>query len=140
MQKLQLAVTSSGVPLRRIFTTIRYLISIWTEDRLNMDFISKSPLTSSAVSSAGNTKCIEDGKFYRNPERPLKKIWTNLECAKYYLCLEGEVFEFKCSVGLLFDVVRQICDFKANVDNCDVTSGMVKAPPGYNLLLHAVIL
>lgn len=62
-----------------------------------------------------------------------------MECAKYYLCLEGEVFEFKCSVGLLFDVVRQICDFKANVDNCDVTSGMVKAPPGSNLLLHAVI-
>lgn len=36
-------------------------------------------------------------------------------------CLpEGEVFEFKCSLGLLFDVKRQICDFKANVDNCDV--------------------
>lgn len=33
------------------------------------------------------------------------------------------MFEFKCSVGLLFDVLRQICDFKANVDNCDVTSG-----------------
>lgn len=53
----------------------------------------------------------------------MKKTWTNTECAKYFLCLEGEVFEFKCSVGLLFDVVRQICDFKANVDNCDVTSG-----------------
>lgn len=46
-----------------------------------------------------------------------------MECAKYFLCLDEEVFEFKCSVGLLFDVVRQICDFKANVDNCDVTSG-----------------
>lgn len=66
---------------------------------------------------------MEDSKFYRDPDRPLKKIWTNVECAKYFLCLEGEVFEFKCSVGLLFDVVRQICDFKANVDNCDVTSG-----------------
>lgn len=50
-------------------------------------------------------------------------MWTNVECAKYFLCLDEEVFEFKCSVGLLFDVVRQICDFKANVDNCDVTSG-----------------
>lgn len=68
-------------------------------------------------------KCFEGAKFYRNPERPTKKIWTNSECSKYYLCLDGEVFEFKCSVGLLFDVSRQICDFKQNVDNCDVTAG-----------------
>lgn len=68
--------------------------------------------------------CLEDSKFYRNPERPTHKIWTNTECSKYYLCLDGEVFEFKCSVGLLFDVMRQICDFKQNVDNCDVTAGL----------------
>lgn len=37
---------------------------------------------------------------------------------------DNEVFEFKCSQGLLFDVSRQICDFKINVDNCDVTSGI----------------
>lgn len=67
--------------------------------------------------------CIEDGRFYRNPERPVHKMWSNAECSKYYLCLEGEVFEFKCSVGLLFDVTRQICDFKSNVDNCDITAG-----------------
>uniref|UniRef100_A0A1B0D9J9 Uncharacterized protein n=1 Tax=Phlebotomus papatasi TaxID=29031 RepID=A0A1B0D9J9_PHLPP len=66
--------------------------------------------------------CIEDGRFYRNPERPVHKMWSNAECSKYYLCLEGEVFEFKCSVGLLFDVTRQICDFKSNVDNCDITA------------------
>lgn len=69
-------------------------------------------------------KCFEDSKFYRNPERPTHKMWTNSECSKYYLCLDGEVFEFKCSVGLLFDVMRQICDFKQNVDNCDVTAGL----------------
>ena len=69
-------------------------------------------------------KCYEDSKFYRNPERPTHKMWTNAECSKYYLCLDGEVFEFKCSVGLLFDVMRQICDFKQNVDNCDVTAGL----------------
>lgn len=69
-------------------------------------------------------KCLEDSKFYRNPERPTHKVWTNNECSKYYLCLDGEVFEFKCSVGLLFDVMRQICDFKQNVDNCDVTAGL----------------
>lgn len=59
----------------------------------------------------------------RNPDRPVPKMWTNTECAKYYLCLDGEVFEFKCSVGLLFDVTRQICDFKQNVENCDITAG-----------------
>lgn len=75
-------------------------------------------------SDATSIKCLEHGRFYRNPDRPLAKQWTNVECAKYYLCLDdGEVYEFKCSVGLLFDVVRQICDFKANVDNCDVTAG-----------------
>jgi hypothetical protein len=36
---------------------------------------------------------------------------------------DGEVFGFKCSAGLLFDVNRQICDFKLNVDNCDVVAG-----------------
>ncbi|XP_055638342.1 chitin deacetylase 1 [Toxorhynchites rutilus septentrionalis] len=66
--------------------------------------------------------CFEDGRFYRNPERPVHKMWSNTECAKYYLCLDGEVFEFKCSTGLLFDVSRQICDYKQNVENCDVTA------------------
>lgn len=70
-----------------------------------------------------SVKCLDGAKFYRNPDRPTNKIWTNSECSKYYLCLDGEVFEFKCSVGLLFDVSRQICDFKQNVDNCDVTAG-----------------
>lgn len=73
------------------------------------------------TAGSSNIKCIEDGKFYRNPDRPSKKIWANVECAKYFLCVEGEVYEFKCSIGLLFDVQRQICDFK--VDNCDITSG-----------------
>lgn len=86
-------------------------------------------------------QCLDDGRFYRwgwlslctagklieriilrNPERDLKKTWSNFECSKYYLCLDGEVFEFKCSAGLLFDVSRQICDFKANVENCDLTA------------------
>jgi hypothetical protein len=40
------------------------------------------------------------------------------------LQIENEVFEFKCSTGLLFDIVRQICDFKAKVDNCDVNTGL----------------
>lgn len=60
-------------------------------------------------------------------------MWSNAECTKYYLCLDKEVFEFKCSVGLLFDVVRQICDFKQNVDNCDITAGEL-SPPAITLL------
>ncbi|KAL3272983.1 hypothetical protein HHI36_014440 [Cryptolaemus montrouzieri] len=78
--------------------------------------------------------CIENGRFYRDPSRPTHKIWTEQECAKYFLCLEGEVFEFRCSTGLLFDVNRQICDFKANVDNCDVTREINIPKP---LLEHA---
>ncbi|KAK9882990.1 hypothetical protein WA026_001205 [Henosepilachna vigintioctopunctata] len=72
--------------------------------------------------------CIENGKFYRDPARPTHKVWTDTECAKYFLCLEKEVFHFHCSTGLLFDVNRQICDFKANVVNCDVTSVNIPRP------------
>lgn len=68
-------------------------------------------------------RCLENEKFYRDPDRALHKMWTNDECSRYFLCLDGEVFEFKCSDGLLFDINRQICDFKMNVDNCDITAG-----------------
>ena len=37
------------------------------------------------------------------------------ECAEYYLCIEEEVFEFKCSTGLKFDIKRQICDFAVRI-------------------------
>lgn len=53
-------------------------------------------------------------------------MWTFEECSKYYLCLEGDVFEFKCSQGLLFDVNRQLCDTQQNVHNCDVTTGIIQ--------------
>ncbi|KAF5292234.1 hypothetical protein FQA39_LY14049 [Lamprigera yunnana] len=65
-------------------------------------------------------RCLENERFYRDPDRPVHEVWTGHECSKYFLCLEGEVFEFRCSSGLLFDVDRQICNVK--VDNCDVTS------------------
>lgn len=51
-------------------------------------------------------------------------MWTTDECAKYYLCLDGDVFEFHCSPGLMFDVNRQLCDMQQNVHNCDLTMGM----------------
>lgn len=78
-----------------------------------------------SVLGNGLVKCMENGKFYRDPDRPAHKIWTVEECSKYFLCLEGEVFDFRCSSGLLFDVSRQICDFKANVDNCDISIGEI---------------
>lgn len=75
------------------------------------------------VDATGNdVTCLDDAKFYRNPDRHTHALWSYNECSKYYLCLDGDVFEFKCSVGLLFDVIRQICDFKQNVDNCDITA------------------
>ncbi|KAJ8981896.1 hypothetical protein NQ317_007288, partial [Molorchus minor] len=78
------------------------------------------------------TECLENGRFYRNPDRPTHKMWTSEECSKYFLCLENEVFEFQCSTGLLFDVNRQICDFKPNVDNCDITAELAIPKPLLN--------
>lgn len=31
--------------------------------------------------------CIDDNKFYRNPNSPAHNVWSPAECAKYYLCL-----------------------------------------------------
>ena len=59
--------------------------------------------------------CIDNGKFYRNPNRDAAHIWSTTLCKQYYLCIENEVFSFKCSTGLNFDVNRQICDFKVNI-------------------------
>ena len=55
-------------------------------------------------------RCIENGKFYRNPNTHKELAFRKKECAEYYLCIEGEVFPFKCSTGLTFDIKRQICD------------------------------
>ncbi|KAK2725560.1 hypothetical protein QYM36_000156, partial [Artemia franciscana] len=61
--------------------------------------------------------------------RPKAKMWSNTECGRYYLCIDGEVFAFKCSTGLLFDIRRQICDRKSEVDNCDVNSELAIPKP-----------
>lgn len=62
--------------------------------------------------------------FERNPDRKEGVMWTSDECSRYYLCLEGDVFDFQCSKGLLFDVNRQLCDMPQNVHNCDLTTGI----------------
>ena len=41
--------------------------------------------------------CIENGKFYRNPNRHPDYVWSQTECAKYYLCIEDEVKIQFCS-------------------------------------------
>ncbi|GAB6025684.1 hypothetical protein CHUAL_011671 [Chamberlinius hualienensis] len=66
-----------------------------------------------------NVECVGEGKYYRDPKGGVN---GHFECSKYYLCIGDEVFEFKCTSGLLFDVQRQICDFKFNVDNCHLTN------------------
>ena len=58
--------------------------------------------------------CIDNGKFYRNPNREAAHVWSTTICSQYYLCIENEVFSFACSTGLNFDVNRQICDFKVS--------------------------
>ena len=32
-------------------------------------------------------KCVNDGRFYRNPDRIKAAQWGATECAKYYLCI-----------------------------------------------------
>ncbi|TRY74589.1 hypothetical protein TCAL_01640 [Tigriopus californicus] len=76
--------------------------------------------------------CIENGKFYRNPNRDPNEVWSDKHCSKYFLCIEGEVYDFKCSTGLSFDINRQICDFKDKVDNCDITSEVTTPKPLFN--------
>ncbi|RVE49820.1 hypothetical protein evm_005550 [Chilo suppressalis] len=65
----------------------------------------------------------------QNPDRPEQYIWTIAECAKYYLCVDSEVYEFRCSEGLLFDVRRQKCDHALNVYNCDLSTEILVPRP-----------
>jgi hypothetical protein len=84
-----------------------------------------------SVSTALREKvpCIDNDKFYRNPNRDAAHIWSATLCSQYYLCVENEVFSFACSTGLNFDVNRQICDFKDSVHNCDVTAEATTPKP-----------
>jgi hypothetical protein len=56
-------------------------------------------------------------------------IWlrfVQIFCIRFLQILplsDGDVFEFKCSTGLFFDIQRQICDFKTNVHNCEMDYG-----------------
>ena len=43
--------------------------------------------------------CIDNGRFYRNPNRDPAYVWSAAECSKYHLCIDGEIFNFECSTG-----------------------------------------
>merc|ERR1719412_1029176 len=76
--------------------------------------------------------CIDNGRFYRNPNSEVSMRWSKKVCAEYYLCIEDEVFPFKCSTGLTFDIQKQICDRKDQVGNCDVISEVTTPRPLLN--------
>jgi hypothetical protein len=75
---------------------------------------------------------LDNDNFYRNPNRDAARVWSSSECAKYYFCVEGEIFKFEYSTSLAFDINRQICDFKDNVANCDVTAEETTPRPLFN--------
>lgn len=75
--------------------------------------------------------CLINEKYYRDPNVRSGHVD---ECAKYYLCVDGDVYSFKCSRGLLFDVNRQTCDFRSKVDNCFVNIEVTTPKPILNTL------
>ena len=56
-------------------------------------------------------KCPDDG-HWPNPE----------SCASYFHCANGRPYEGNCPAGLLWNGIKQECDFPENV-NCDVSIG-----------------
>lgn len=48
------------------------------------------------------------------------------DCRKFYRCSNGEFIELECAPGTLFDNIRKICDFPANV-KCAHTSPIITA-------------
>ena len=76
--------------------------------------------TAVALGLREKVPCIDNGKFYRNPNRDPNTVWSTSICSKYHLCIENEIFSFECSTGLNFDIQRQICDFKDKVGIAEV--------------------
>ena len=80
----------------------------------NKDIVDKmrTLLLSSLVTlSCSLFKCPDDG-HWPNPD----------SCASYYHCANGRPYEGTCPTGLLWNGVKQECDFPENV-NCDVSIG-----------------
>jgi len=70
----------------------------------NFIFVLSSILVVGVIGGQGlreKVPCIENGRFYRNPNRDVAYIWSTSECSKYYLCIDGEIFNFECSTGWL---------------------------------------
>lgn len=43
-------------------------------------------------------------------------IWPMENCVGYHMCSNGQIFDFKCGPGTLFNPVTKVCDFPFNVD------------------------
>ena len=52
--------------------------------------------------------CIENGKFYRNPNRHPDYVWSQTECAKYYLCIEDEVSTVSIAPNTIFAALNAL--------------------------------
>jgi len=94
--------------------------------------VSSSLATPQRQTYRAKIPCIDNGRFYRNPNSEKSLRWSKKICGEYYLCIEEEVFPFRCSTGLMFDIQRQICDRKAVVDNCDVMTEVTTPRPLLN--------
>lgn len=139
----------SDVFLRVFYSTIVFTSLGYTLTQTAIPSQISSSTTTLPPPSKPQVRCIESGRFYRDPDvnilpppstdedeklgnnRPLKEarnqqfhplvdIWSRSECAKYFLCLEGEVFAFQCTGNLAFDVEKQICTGAGLVENCDL--------------------
>ena len=66
--------------------------SFWqnVSDSIELPYISAS--TSLGKEKSDDTPCIDDNKFYRNPNAPTRNVWSPAECAKYYLCLGNSLY------------------------------------------------
>ena len=77
--------------------------------RMTVSALLLIPLVSVSVSAL--FKCPDDG-HWPNPE----------SCASYFHCANGRPYEGSCPAGLLWNGIKQECDFPENV-NCDISIG-----------------
>ncbi|KAG1656917.1 hypothetical protein GQR58_023695 [Nymphon striatum] len=83
------------------------------------------PLLRNKRQTTKGVKCVP-GPFYRHPDLQSK---DRLDCSRYYLCIGGAVvYEYKCTTGLQFDIIKQNCNFISLVKNCNVQEHIANDP------------
>lgn len=58
------------------------------------DIFHFSAIAVKATERIENAPCIDNDKFYRNPNTPAYNVWSPSECAKYYLCLGNLIVSY----------------------------------------------